>query len=179
MKHKMLLLTLAAMLFGIAGSNLSAGTNLDTLWTKFLYYHGTCLATKFSPDGSKVAVGTENGNIFIYETETGQELAALVHPMGVHDLSFNTSGTLLASVGWEGTIRLWDMQEFILSKILIEENIELNYSGGTRTVEFSPDGKYLIALHTGPSIFYMFETEEFTEVTRKYFESSVRTKCKI
>src|SRR5262249_18264346 len=63
-------------------------------------------------DGKVLALG--NGNhISIWDLETGKEKARLEgHKSTVIWIAFNPQGNLLASLGWDSTLRLWDAQTY-------------------------------------------------------------------
>jgi WD40 repeat protein len=63
----------------------------------------------FSPDGSRLASGSEDKLIHVWDTQTGKPIARLRgHNESPGPMIFNPSGTLLASVGGsDGTVRLW------------------------------------------------------------------------
>lgn len=62
----------------------------------------------FSPDNAFLAVGWSDGQLHFYWAETGEfKQAWQAHPEAVQRLAFTRDGTLLASQGAEGTIRLW------------------------------------------------------------------------
>ena len=74
-----------------------------------------------SADGRLIAIGTENGRVFIIDSETGRELWALeTTNFPVRGLSFSPSGDRLLSGHWDGSARIW------------------NLSRGTVTREFRP-----------------------------------------
>jgi WD40 repeat protein len=65
-------------------------------------------AAAISPDGTFAAVGS--GNITVWSVADGQEVAALPgHTCWVHQLAFLSDGAGLASLGFDGTVLLWDL----------------------------------------------------------------------
>jgi WD40 repeat protein len=106
----------------------------------------------FSPDGSQLAIGTDNGSILLWNWENQSEAAILQGPQcegnapgsavcNIKTLSFNPDGLQLVSVGGEGIARWWDLstqsaQAFKLSKKKI-------INAG-----FQPDGQLLLVATT-------------------------------
>ncbi len=65
-------------------------------------------AAAISPDGTFAAVGS--GNIQVWPLADGQDVAALSgHTCWLHQLTFLSDGAGLASLGFDGTILLWDL----------------------------------------------------------------------
>jgi WD40 repeat protein/serine/threonine protein kinase len=77
-----------------------------------------CLCVTYSPDGKRLVSGSVDGSIQIWDAESGQELLTFdsqdgkerggAHEGAVTALAFNRMGTLLASGGRDGVIRVWD-----------------------------------------------------------------------
>jgi WD40 repeat protein len=62
----------------------------------------------FSPDNAFLAVGWSDGQIRIYWAQDGRFMRSWqAHPASVRRLTFSRDSHLLASLGEEGTIRLW------------------------------------------------------------------------
>ena len=63
-----------------------------------------------SPDGKRLAAGTEQSTIKIWDAATGSQLATLRgHNSRVSSLSFSADGSRLASGSWDGTAKVWDV----------------------------------------------------------------------
>lgn len=78
----------------------------DGWQTKILSITAGSLA--FSTDGSFIAVGAQDGAIYLYQMPSGDELAKLEgHRDMVVDLMFTPDGNNLLSLSEDGTIRVW------------------------------------------------------------------------
>ena len=66
---------------------------------------------RFSPDGTRLAVGTDVG-VWLYDVLDGKETALFIeHPGQVNALAFSTDGKTLASGGFANpVIQLWDLE---------------------------------------------------------------------
>ena len=99
--------------FGIKGTEESSGTVRDV---------------KFSPMGELLAVANDSGPygcVTLYETEYGERIGNLTvpthstqtsianftHDGWVFNVSFNSTGEYLATCGYDGKIRVWDVKQ--------------------------------------------------------------------
>lgn len=104
----------------------------------------------FNSDGTFLATAGFDGSIVIWDTSTG-ELQRLLEghgarvPINVTDpsqvgrvegLAFRPGGTELASIGWDGTLRLWDPKQRT-GRVLRSFDYELD------SLAYSPDGSVL------------------------------------
>lgn len=66
-------------------------------------------AIAWSPSGTRLATGSSNGEIGIWDAETLQPILVLRgHSHYVHDLSWSPDGTQLVSASGDGTVAIWD-----------------------------------------------------------------------
>lgn len=94
----------------------------------------------FSPDGKHLVVGDYKGRLNVWDTAHWlDEGVALGHPGGVMFLGYAPGGKLLASAGWNGTVKMWSGQDVEAVKpLLVTEHKDKAWFAG-----FSPDGKTL------------------------------------
>lgn len=106
---------------------------------------GMVRCMELSPDGSLLAVAvgtkvTDPGIIHIWDTKTRKLTQTLHgHEQMVGDLAFSPNGKLLASAGWDRTIRLWPLQGGRKCESLTGHN------GRIVAVAFSADGSRLVS----------------------------------
>jgi WD40 repeat protein len=62
----------------------------------------------FSPDGSLLASGSDDGTVVICESASGRALHRLEHGGGVRSVVFNPDGSQVASGSYDGSVKLWD-----------------------------------------------------------------------
>jgi WD40 repeat protein len=87
----------------------------------------------WSPDGRLLAAGCHDHRIHLWNTTTrGEEGVLEGHRWELHDLAFDRTGTLLASFGWEMTVRIWDVP--VRRQLLSLDNV--------RSLGFRGDGRF-------------------------------------
>ncbi len=81
----------------------------STLVRQFEEQDGKIFALAFSPDGSRIAVGGVADEVRIYDTESGERIAACKgHLGGIFVVAFHPDGTRIATGGFDGTVRIYD-----------------------------------------------------------------------
>jgi WD40 repeat protein len=84
--------------------DLSTGRRLDLLGHTHMV---ECLAC--SPDGQRLATGSLDRTIKLWDTSTGEEVFTLRgHTSGVVSVAFSPDGRRIASGSWDRTVRVWD-----------------------------------------------------------------------
>ncbi len=97
-------------------------------------------AISFSPDGEMLVTADRNGGVFLWEAETGREVASLRgHAGEVTSVSWRADSQVLATSGVDGTVRLWGREQGNQIKSWAA------HGGGTTSVRFAADGRLVSA----------------------------------
>jgi WD40 repeat protein len=120
-----------------------AGGNVDPVVTMNTE-HVRSLA--FSPDSNRLASGSTDGVIRIWDTHSGQlRLTLSGHTREVNSLAWNSGGSRLASTGWNDmSLRIWDTTTGQATKIIQDV--------GAEAVAWSPDDTRLATSGGGSGI---------------------------
>ena len=74
-----------------------------------LYQENPAGAVSFSPDGKLLVVGDYKGRLNVWDTTHWlDEGVVRGHPGGVMWLKYSPKGNMLASAGWDGSVKLWN-----------------------------------------------------------------------
>ncbi|MDH3250943.1 MAG: WD40 repeat domain-containing protein, partial [Acidimicrobiia bacterium] len=89
----------------------------------------------YSTDGAKLATGTEQGDVAVWDAATGERIAVLGgHTNRIFGGGFSPDGTLLVTSGEDQTARVWDVSSGT-ELFAITEHTDTVWSAA-----FSPDG---------------------------------------
>ncbi|WP_437754587.1 TIR domain-containing protein [Sorangium sp. So ce1389] len=108
----------------------------DLAGCAFTQTFGIVLSLAFSPDGSTFAAGTADGEIRVWDSETGnQVLICTGHAGWVSAVAYTPDGARLVSGSWDRTVRVWDSASGLPVLVLS------GHTDKVRSVACSPDGR--------------------------------------
>jgi WD40 repeat protein len=91
----------------------------------------------FTPDSRSLLVCGVEGVAHLYAVADGREIGRFAHPGGITWCTVSRDGSMVATSGYDGDVRIWDAQRGVLLHTLH------GGSGTIWTIAFSGDGKYL------------------------------------
>jgi WD40 repeat protein len=119
-------------------------------------HRSNVLAVAFSPDGNKVASGSKDKTIKLWNVSTGKPLQTLsAHRDKVQSVAFSPDGAILASGSEDNTIKLWDIETGKLIRTLKGDDDRLSSLSIDKkmfSVAFSPYGHMLASGNWDKSI---------------------------
>lgn len=102
-------------------------------------HHSVVTAMAFSPDEQRLATGSWDGVIKLWDAASGARLWTSPAVDAIMGLAFSPDGRVLASGGTDGGIRLWDGASGALLQTLSE------HTGPVFCVTWSPDGEFFVS----------------------------------
>ena len=103
-------------------------------------HRDTLYAVAISPDGKRIATGSYDKQVIIWDAETTKPIHTLTqHNGAIYDLAFSPDGSLLASASGDETVKIWHVETGKRLDTLGQP------TGEQYAVLFSPDGKFVVA----------------------------------
>ena len=107
---------------------------------------------KWSPDGTRIAIGSDNGEIYIWDVETKSNIRVLFYPGWFESLTWHPEGEMLISTSYNqsnsmASMIIWNVTDGTYN-IIIEGLKRVN------SASWSQDGK-IISYSDGDKIYFM------------------------
>lgn len=135
----------------------SDGALLQTLNTNAPFVHESAIEwMSLTADGSMLATCSYQ-YIQVWDLPSGRERKFEGHTDWVVGVGFTRDGSLLASAGFDGTVRIWRVSDGTTIKIIPIPGVQ-------RCVAFSPDAT-LLAAASGDDNVYIYRTSDWSLVT--------------
>jgi WD40 repeat protein len=128
----------------------------------------------WSADGGRLATAHEDGAARIWSLANlaGTQQPAPTHTLAGHigsawDAAFNPAGDLLATLGFDGSVRLWDAATG-------EELLAIPGENNGPDLAFSPDGRHLAAASgSGKVVVYAVHLDDLLALARSRLTRSL------
>ena len=149
--------------FSPDGTRLAASTSAGTLFV-FRYADGKLVSKKenlhsglhqacFSPSGGEIATGGRDDGIRLWSSTDLRPIAHLeAGTVGrIDGLSFSLDGKLLAGIGWDCQLRIWNTVDWTL-----RQTIDVAPTGSwIRRVAFTPDSRHVVTANENGTIYVL------------------------
>ncbi len=97
-------------------------------------------SVRFSPNGRYLVVGNREGLVVIIEPVTGSVVRSFSEIQAqINDIEFSPNGTLLAVASFDGTLRVWNMEDLKLQPLVLS-----GYTDWAAALDFTTDGAFLL-----------------------------------
>ncbi len=121
-------------------------------------HEGCVRSVSYSPDAQRIASGSEDGSVRVWDAESGVELAILQgHDMSVLSSTYSPDGQLIASGSLDRTVRVWDAHTGAELAVLH------GHEAGVTCVSFRADGQR-IASGSGDGSVRIWDTQSWAEL---------------
>lgn len=106
------------------------------LWTSQESHGSWAGDIEFSPDGSRILTGSNDGTAIVWDSRTGEKLLVLQNEDQVWGIAYHPDGSLVATADYSHGVRLWDVSTGEHKLFLPSEDLVYD-------VDFSPDGHWI------------------------------------
>jgi WD40 repeat protein/DNA-binding SARP family transcriptional activator len=114
----------------------------------------------FSPDGSQLLTGGDDGTVRIWDLASGDLIRAFTgHTGPVEDATWSSDGTVIVSGSHDGTVRVWDAATGA-TLLVLEDHDSFPF------VDISPNGTYIATSTPGMIRVWTLDVDELVGIAR-------------
>lgn len=106
---------------------------------RVIQQEGWVSSARYSPDGTHLVTASRDGTAWIWDTQTWEHRATLVHSAWVTHAAYDPKGDVIATTANDGSTKIWDASSHALLRVL-------HHHEPQRISFFSPDSKILVSL---------------------------------
>jgi len=131
--------------------------DLQTGSTITLSWKARVISSAFSPDGSRIISGFEDGSLNVWDSKTGVTVGALLsgHFGPVLSVAFSQDGALIASGSLDKTVYVWNMATDTAVGTAFK-----GHSAAIRSVAFSMDSSHIISASSQEQMIWDVQTKQ-------------------
>ena len=97
----------------------------STLIHEYEKQEGPVISVAFSPGGQLIAVGSSAEEVRVYRTDAGERVASLKgHQGGIYSVVFRPNSEQLATAGFDGMVRIYDLKSKQLANSFVPVPLE-------------------------------------------------------
>lgn len=117
--------------------NLTGTDFRSTVWAQSI---SQPLNLAFSPDGTLLGIGCQDGSVYLWQVSSNQPWQHLdAHQSWVFGIAFHPNGQMLATGSFDRTVKVWNIQTGEVAAVLT------GHDDGIIDLCFSPDGRWLVS----------------------------------
>jgi WD40 repeat protein len=115
--------------------------------------NGRVRSLDLHPSGTMVAVAGEGSTVWLWNLKSGEKQALQQrHTDGVTAVRFSGDGKLLASAGFDGSLRLWFMDNPAREPIVLPDGVSGGHAGTIWSLDFSPHNDRLVSVGSDEAV---------------------------
>jgi WD40 repeat protein len=114
------------------------------------------MVLKFNSSGNKIAFGNKTGTLGILNLRTNKVSRIKAHVSRITDLQYSPDDNLLATASYDGTIKIWNVNNLNERPVTIK-----GHEAWVLSLAFNRDGRYLVTGDNAEKIFVWYSKTDY------------------